>query len=170
MHEAHRSFCNFRVQNKRSGVYLGWICEVLFIQNLRRKYSFHSLLFTQVDSLCTSHVGQGIQKICGGGGCERGYPPPTPGSFCIFRVQNKRSGAYFWWICEVMSIQNLRRKTQFQSLLYTIVDAWDTSHVGRGIRKICGGGGCVPLPHQGVFAFLGFKISDLVHTFGEFVK
>ena len=26
----------------------------------------------------------------------------------------------------------------------------------------------IPLPHQGVFAFLGFKISDLVHTFGEF--
>ena len=41
-------------------------------------------------------------------------------------------------------------------------------HVGRGIGKICGGGGCVPLPQQGVFAFLGFKISDLVHTFGEF--
>ena len=25
-----------------------------------------------------------------------------------------------------------------------------------------------PLPHQGVFAFLEFKISKLVHTFGEF--
>ena len=36
-----------------------------------------------------------------------------------------------------------------------------------------GGGGWgtgVPLPHKGVFAFLGFKISDLVHTLGEFVK
>ena len=29
-------------------------------------------------------------------------------------------------------------------------------------------GGVVPLPHQGVFEFLGFKISDLVRTFGEF--
>ena len=29
--------------------------------------------------------------------------------------------------------------------------------------------GVSPLPHQGVFAFLGFKLSDLVHTFGEFV-
>ena len=29
-------------------------------------------------------------------------------------------------------------------------------------------GGDIPLPHQGVFAFLGFKISDLVHTFCEF--
>ena len=25
----------------------------------------------------------------------RGIPPPTQGSFCIFRVLNKRSGAYF---------------------------------------------------------------------------
>ena len=32
-----------------------------------------------------------------------------------------------------------------------------------------GVGGGVPLPHQGVFAFLGFKISDLVHTLGEFL-
>ena len=31
-----------------------------------------------------------------------------------------------------------------------------------------GVGGGVPLPHQGVFACLGFKISDLVHTFCEF--
>ena len=30
-----------------------------------------------------------------------------------------------------------------------------------------GVGGGVPLPQQGVFAFLGFKISDLVHTFGD---
>ena len=30
-------------------------------------------------------------------------------------------------------------------------------------------GGGIPLPHKRVFAFLGFKISDLVHTFGEFV-
>ena len=29
-------------------------------------------------------------------------------------------------------------------------------------------GGGIPLPHKRVFAFLGFKISDLVHTFGEF--
>ena len=29
-------------------------------------------------------------------------------------------------------------------------------------------GGGVPIAQQGVFAFLGFKISDLVHTFGEF--
>ena len=29
------------------------------------------------------------------------------------------------------------------------------------------GGGC-PLPHQSVCAFLEFKISDLVHTLGEF--
>ena len=48
------------------------------------------------------------------------------------------------------------------------MDALSTSHVGQGIRKICGGGGCIPLQHQGVFAFFGFKISDLVHTFGEF--
>ena len=33
-----------------------------------------------------------------------------------------------------------------------------------------GVGGDVPVPHQEVFAFLGFKISDLVHTLGEFVK
>ena len=33
-----------------------------------------------------------------------------------------------------------------------------------------GVGGGVPLPHQGVFALLEFKISDLVHTLGEFVK
>ena len=33
-----------------------------------------------------------------------------------------------------------------------------------------GVGGGVPLPHQGVFACLGFKISDLVHTLGEFMK
>ena len=26
-----------------------------------------------------------------------------------------------------------------------------------------------PLPHHGVFAFWGFKVSDLVHTFGAFV-
>ena len=37
-------------------------------------------------------------------------------------------------------------------------------HGGRG----CGRG--VPLPHQETFAFLEFKISDLVHTFGEFLK
>ena len=29
-------------------------------------------------------------------------------------------------------------------------------------------GGGIPLNHQGVFAFLGFKISDLVHNIGEF--
>ena len=29
-------------------------------------------------------------------------------------------------------------------------------------------GGGIPLPHEGVFAFLGFKISDLVHNIGEF--
>ena len=28
----------------------------------------------------------------------------------------------------------------------------------------------IPLPHQGVFVFLEFKISDLVHTLGEFMK
>ena len=27
----------------------------------------------------------------------------------------------------------------------------------------------IPLPHQGVFGFWGFKVSDLVHTFGGFV-
>ena len=31
-------------------------------------------------------------------------------------------------------------------------------------------GGGDPLPHQGVFAFLEFKKSDLVHTLDEFVK
>ena len=40
------------------------------------------------------------------------------------------------------------------------------------VEEICGGGGRVeggvPLPHQGVFAFWWFKISNLVHTFGEF--
>ena len=29
--------------------------------------------------------------------------------------------------------------------------------------------GVSPLPHQGVFAFYGFKLSDLVHTFSKFV-
>ena len=51
------------------------------------------------------------------------------------------------------------------------MDALSTSHIGQGILKIFRGGGCgrgYPLPHQGVFAFLGFKISDLLHTFGEF--
>ena len=33
---------------------------------------------------------------------------------------------------------------------------------GEGVR------GGVPLPHQGVFAYLGFKISDLVHHLSEF--
>ena len=31
-------------------------------------------------------------------------------------------------------------------------------------------GGGILLPHQGVFAYVGFKTSDLVHTLGEFVK
>ena len=31
-------------------------------------------------------------------------------------------------------------------------------------------GGGVPLLHQETFAFLDLKISDLVHTFGEFLK
>ena len=49
------------------------------------------------------------------------------------------------------------------------MDALSTSHVGKEIKKICGGGGRgIPLPLQGVFAFLGFKISNLVHTFGVF--
>ena len=30
--------------------------------------------------------------------------------------------------------------------------------------------GGIPLPHRGVFAFLEFPISDLVHTLGESVK
>ena len=31
-------------------------------------------------------------------------------------------------------------------------------------------GGGIPLPHRGVFAFLEFKICDLMHTLGKFVK
>ena len=31
------------------------------------------------------------------------------------------------------------------------------------------GGGGIPLPYHGVFALWGFKVSDLVHTFGAFV-
>ena len=38
----------------------------------------------------------------------------------------------------------------------------------RGRRRRGRVWGGVPLPHQGVFAFLRFKISNLVHTFGEF--
>ena len=49
-----------------------------------------------------------------------------------------------------------------------------TSHVGRGIWEIWKGRGwegvSIPLPHQETFAFLDLKISDLVHTFGEFLK
>ena len=37
-----------------------------------------------------------------------------------------------------------------------------------GRKELEGEGVGIPLPHQGVLAFLGFKISDLVHTFGEF--
>ena len=33
-----------------------------------------------------------------------------------------------------------------------------------------GVGGGIPVPYQGVFAFLEFKISNLVHSLGEFVK
>ena len=51
---------------------------------------------------------------------------------------------------------------------FTQVVVLGTSHVGRGIWKIYGGGGGVPLPHQETFAFLDFKISDLVHTFGTY--
>ena len=32
-----------------------------------------------------------------------------------------------------------------------------------------GVGGVMLLQHQGVFAFRRFKVSDLVHTFGEFI-
>ena len=35
--------------------------------------------------------------------------------------------------------------------------------VGEGV------GGGIPLPHQGVFAFWGFRVSDLVYNFGGFV-
>ena len=49
------------------------------------------------------------------------------------------------------------------------MDALGISHVDKGILEICRGGRCGRgCQHWGVFAFLGFKISDLVHTFGEF--
>ena len=33
-----------------------------------------------------------------GGGCGRGCPPATPGSFCNFEIEIERSGAHFGWI------------------------------------------------------------------------
>ena len=39
----------------------------------------------------------------------------------------------------------------------------------RSDRAGMGVGWGIPLPHQGVFALSGFKVSDLVHNFGEFV-
>ena len=43
-----------------------------------------------------------------------------------------------------------------------------------GAKRMSGGGGGgeggSPFPHQELFTFWGFKISDLVHTLGEFVR
>ena len=42
---------------------------------------------------------------------------------------------------------------------------------GEGVGGDMEGEGMSPfLPHQESFTFLEFKISDLVHTFGEFLK
>ena len=76
LHQGDFVFLEFKISDLVHT--LGEIYEISSIENLRR--------YT---------VGQGIRKICGGEGCGRGCPPPTPGSFCICRVQNKRFGAYF---------------------------------------------------------------------------
>ena len=68
------------------------------------KIQFYSLLFTEVEVLGTSRDASVEES----GKCMEGYrvwegPSATPGNFCISRVQNKQSGAYFWWIFEVLS-------------------------------------------------------------------
>ena len=97
-----------------------------------------------------------------------GVSSPTPGSFCIFRVKKKRFGAYFGWICEVLSIQNLRRKYSFHNLLHSSGCFEHITRRKRNQENMWRGWEGIPLPLQGVFAFLGFKISNLVHTFGVF--
>ena len=44
-----------------------------------------------------------------GGGCGRGCPPPTVGSFFIFRLENVQSGAY------------LRRKFRLDDMYYNFM-------------------------------------------------
>ena len=63
---------------------------------------------------------------------------------------------------------NLKMNTRSQNFCLPQVSGGSG---GRRGSKATERGECVtsPLPHHGDFAFWGFKLTDLVHTFGEFV-
>ena len=68
-------------------------------------------------------------------------------------------------------ILNFKESDLVHTLGEFAVEILDTSHVGRGILKICGLGRMwegSPPPTPGSFCILKFKESDLVHTLGEF--
>ena len=44
------------------------------------------------------NASEGAKRPSGGRVCEGGVPPPTPGSFCIFEIEIRRSGAHLGWI------------------------------------------------------------------------
>ena len=67
--------------------------ERLSIQSLGRKHSFTASLYSSGSIRHITRRSSNLGNMEGEG--VGGGVPPTPGSFCVFRVQNKRSGAYF---------------------------------------------------------------------------
>ena len=71
----------------------GEFVGILSIPKLIGKYTF-----TKYASSSSRGVGLPARERIdrAGEGVGRGIPPPKPGSFCILRIQCKRSGACFW--------------------------------------------------------------------------
>ena len=72
---------------------------------------------------------------------EGGLPPPTVGSFFIFRLENVQSGAY------------LRRKFRLDDMYYIIITCMELK-ISHGIIEGGGCGGGVPLPGRELLHFL----------------
>ena len=103
----------------------------------------------------------------GGGIC-----PLTPRSFYILWTQSKRSGAYFWWICWNIVDPKITRKIFTRSHINTVFLKWGTDgrQGSEAIEQSEGMRGVPRAPSTPSFCIVGFKISDLVHTLGEFIK
>ena len=90
------------------------------------------------------HLGGGAQSLRGSVATERGWvweggvPPPTVGSFFIFRIENVQSGAYL----------HVRRKFRLDNMYYIIITCMELK-ISHGLILLGGGGASAPKPpHQ----------------------
>ena len=117
-----------------------------------------------MEVLGTSHVGRGIWEYMGEG-LGGGVPFLHQETFALleFKIRDlvHTCGEFLKYCLSVYP--KFKKKIQFTAcFIHEWIDALGTSHVGRGIPKICG---------RGVFCILKFRESDPVHyTSGEFLK